>query len=361
MQPGMVLVEYFRTADRLMAAVLTEQPARDHSGDDRATNPATARAPAVSAREVPPCRPNTSGESRMWRCRQRRRTFGSCTPNCSRRLTFLPVVISSSCRTICCTTCLFMRCMTGNGMSSTRTPSPTRRARPFTGSVVSVRSPPPERRSFSASRTSARPPSSKKSRRLRACCRIRSCGLARPRPRRPCAELGSTSRIIHIATHGYFREDNPLFSGIRLGDSYLTLYDLYSLRLPAELVTVSGCGTGLNVVTAGDELGGLIRGLFSAGARSLLVTLWDVHDRSTAEFVKSFYRNLWRRRRQGAARCRTPCSRSARTTRIPTTGRHSSSSALQAETSPPSFPDIFSCPYINGVPSCPLYVYQRAT
>ena len=104
-------------------------------------------------------------------------------------------------------------------------------------------------------------------------------------------ELGATSRIIHIATHGYFREDNPLFSGIRLGDSYLTLYDLYSLRLPAELVTVSGCGTGLNVVTAGDELGGLIRGLFSAGARSLLVTLWDVHDRSTAEFVKAFYRS----------------------------------------------------------------------
>jgi CHAT domain-containing protein len=105
------------------------------------------------------------------------------------------------------------------------------------------------------------------------------------------SELGATSRIIHIATHGHFREDNPLFSGIRLGDSYLTLYDLYSLRLPAELVTVSGCGTGLNVVTAGDELGGLIRGLFSAGARSLLVTLWDVHDRSTAQFVKSFYRS----------------------------------------------------------------------
>jgi CHAT domain-containing protein len=91
------------------------------------------------------------------------------------------------------------------------------------------------------------------------------------------AELGATSRVIHNATHGYFREDNPLFSGIRLGDSYLTLYDLYSLRLPAELVTVSGCGTGLNVVTAGDELGGLIRGLFSAGrATILLVTLWDV-------------------------------------------------------------------------------------
>jgi CHAT domain-containing protein len=106
------------------------------------------------------------------------------------------------------------------------------------------------------------------------------------------AEHGSTSRIVHIATHGYFREDNPLFSGIRLGDSYLTSYDLYSLRLPAELLTVSGCGTGLNVVTDGDELSGLIRGLFSAGARSLLVSLWDVHDRSTTEFMKAFYRSF---------------------------------------------------------------------
>ena len=48
--------------------------------------------------------------------------------------------------------------------------------------------------------------------------------------------------------------DNPMFSGIRLGGSYLTLYDLYNLKLPAELVTLSACVTGLNVIAAGDEL-----------------------------------------------------------------------------------------------------------
>jgi len=105
-------------------------------------------------------------------------------------------------------------------------------------------------------------------------------------------ERGPRSRVVHIATHGYFRQDNPMFSGIRLGDSYLNLYDLYQLRLPAELVTLSGCATGLNVVTPGDELLGLVRGLLSAGARTLLLTLWDVHDRSTAEFMKSFYRRF---------------------------------------------------------------------
>lgn len=98
------------------------------------------------------------------------------------------------------------------------------------------------------------------------------------------------SRIIHIATHGYFRKDSPLFSGIRLGDSMLTLMDLYRLKLPVELVTLSGCATGANSVKAGDELLGLVRGLVYAGARAALLSLWDVHDGSTLEFMTSFYR-----------------------------------------------------------------------
>lgn len=103
---------------------------------------------------------------------------------------------------------------------------------------------------------------------------------------------GSRSRIIHIATHGHFRQDNPMFSGIRLGDSMLNLYDLYQMRLPAELITLSGCATGLNVVAGGDELVGLARGLIYAGARSALLTLWDVQDQSTLEFMTSFYHHL---------------------------------------------------------------------
>lgn len=105
-------------------------------------------------------------------------------------------------------------------------------------------------------------------------------------------EQGLHSRVIHIATHGRFRQDNPMFSAIRLGDAYLNLYDLYQLKLNAELVTLSGCATGMNVVTAGDELLGLIRGLLYAGAQSLLLTLWDVHDQTTADFMECFYRRL---------------------------------------------------------------------
>ena len=97
-------------------------------------------------------------------------------------------------------------------------------------------------------------------------------------------------RVVHIAAHGFFRPDNPMFSGIRLGaSSYLTLYDLYGLKLPAEMVVLSACVTGVNVIAAGDELLGLARGLFRAGAASLLLTLWEVPDQSTAEFMKAFY------------------------------------------------------------------------
>ncbi len=105
-------------------------------------------------------------------------------------------------------------------------------------------------------------------------------------------EKGSQSRFVHIATHGWFRQDNPMFSSITLGNSQLSLFDLYQLNLPAELVTLSGCGTGLNVVVGGDEQMGLKRGLLYAGAQGLLLTLWDVNDRSTAEFMRLFYRRL---------------------------------------------------------------------
>jgi CHAT domain-containing protein len=103
---------------------------------------------------------------------------------------------------------------------------------------------------------------------------------------------GPRSKSIHIATHGYFRQDNPMFSSIRLGTSHLSLYDMAHLQLPVELVVLSGCATGLNVVTPGDELMGLVRGLLQAGAQSLVLSLWDVHDDSTKEFMVEFYTQL---------------------------------------------------------------------
>ena len=105
-------------------------------------------------------------------------------------------------------------------------------------------------------------------------------------------QKGSACRFIHIATHGYYRQDSPMFSGIKLGDSLLSLYDLYRFQLPAELIVLSGCATGVSTVAGGDELLGLVRGLIHAGARAALLTLWDVQDRSTLEFMTTFYKHL---------------------------------------------------------------------
>jgi CHAT domain-containing protein len=107
-------------------------------------------------------------------------------------------------------------------------------------------------------------------------------------------EKGPQTGLLHIATHGVYRQDNPMFSGIRLGDGYLNLFDLYQMRLNANLVALSGCATGMNFVAAGDELLGLQRGLFYAGASTLLLSLWDVHDQSTSELMQLFYREYLR-------------------------------------------------------------------
>jgi CHAT domain-containing protein/tetratricopeptide (TPR) repeat protein len=116
-------------------------------------------------------------------------------------------------------------------------------------------------------------------------------------------ERGTSARYIHIATHGEFRQDNPMFSSIRLGTSHLNLFDLYQLSLPCELITLSGCGTGLNVVVGGDELLGLVRGLLYAGTQGVVVTLWDVNDGSTAEAMGVFYEILNSRKNKAEALC----------------------------------------------------------
>jgi CHAT domain-containing protein/tetratricopeptide (TPR) repeat protein len=107
-------------------------------------------------------------------------------------------------------------------------------------------------------------------------------------------DLGRGSRFIHIATHGIFRPANPLFSGVWMGDCFLSVCDLLEMDLPADLIVLSGCATGVNVVAGCDEQLGLSRGVLLAGVRSALLTLWNVDDRSTTLFMQSFYKELAR-------------------------------------------------------------------
>ncbi|MBZ0266766.1 CHAT domain-containing protein, partial [bacterium] len=95
--------------------------------------------------------------------------------------------------------------------------------------------------------------------------------------------------VIHLATHGLFRPDDSTFSSVLLSDGWMSVHDIYGLRLKASLVCLSACQTGRSWIGAGDEIMGLTRGFLHAGAGALLVSLWSVDDAATADLMVAFY------------------------------------------------------------------------
>lgn len=108
-------------------------------------------------------------------------------------------------------------------------------------------------------------------------------------------------RIVHFATHGFSNPAHPELSGLvlslvdrggRATDGFLTANDIFHLKLPAELVVLSGCRTGLGRDVKGEGLVGLTRGFMYAGAERVVYSLWDVNDEATAELMAQFYRGM---------------------------------------------------------------------
>ncbi|MBD1943865.1 CHAT domain-containing protein [Coleofasciculus sp. FACHB-712] len=104
------------------------------------------------------------------------------------------------------------------------------------------------------------------------------------------------ARIIHLATHGLLDDYRGLGSAIALApsnqnDGLLTAEEILNLKLNAELVVLSACDTGRGRIT-GDGVIGLSRSLISAGVPSVVVSLWQVPDNSTAFLMTEFYKNL---------------------------------------------------------------------
>lgn len=108
----------------------------------------------------------------------------------------------------------------------------------------------------------------------------------------------SPTQILHFATHGQHRLDQPDLSYLQLADGQLYTDDLLQEDLSYELVTLSACETGRANVLASDELIGLGRGFLYAGAGALLVSLWRVADDSTMGFMERMYGAL----RSGASK-----------------------------------------------------------
>lgn len=111
----------------------------------------------------------------------------------------------------------------------------------------------------------------------------------------------SPYRILHFASHATFDPEFPELSAIILStldetgaskDGSLRGFELRGLHLESDLVVISGCSTGRGKTIRGEGAVGLVNSLLSAGSQQVLVSLWEVEDRATAELMKQFYRAL---------------------------------------------------------------------
>ena len=100
--------------------------------------------------------------------------------------------------------------------------------------------------------------------------------------------------LLHLACHGQFRPDNPMFSSLHLADGWITVRDLCSRRIDASLVTLSACETGISRIFPGEEILGIVRGFLSAGSKAVIVSLWTVDDQAANRLMPDLYRNLQR-------------------------------------------------------------------
>jgi CHAT domain-containing protein len=95
--------------------------------------------------------------------------------------------------------------------------------------------------------------------------------------------------ILHLACHGLFRADNPMFSALKLHDGWLTAADILALDLTDTFVTLSACESGRSDGGRGDEILGLTRAFLGAGTRALCVSLWLVEDEASASLMSCLY------------------------------------------------------------------------
>ncbi len=127
-------------------------------------------------------------------------------------------------------------------------------------------------------------------------------------------QLGEGYSVLHIASHGQFDASQPLASRLLLSadgsnDGVLTVGELYDLSLPAKLVVLSACETGLGDVKNGGDVIGLTRGFLYAGASSVVSTLWMVADETTKQLMLDFYRQLQQQSQQDIGEALTTAQR----------------------------------------------------
>ena len=125
----------------------------------------------------------------------------------------------------------------------------------------------------------------------------------------PDATVGATLRaldgaaIAHIAAHGRFREDNPLFSALMLADGPLTVYDLERLGAAPAAIMLAACDSAMSPVRPGDEMTGLAAALLAVGTRTVVAPLLPVPDDTGGAPAHTWHRLV----RQGTAPAAALC------------------------------------------------------
>jgi CHAT domain-containing protein len=99
--------------------------------------------------------------------------------------------------------------------------------------------------------------------------------------------------VVHCACHGYFDAADPLRSGLVLADGQLSARQMASTPLTADLVYLSACVSGRHDIQPGDEILGVVRGLISAGAASIVASLWPIAAWSSTRLLMETFYTRW--------------------------------------------------------------------
>jgi len=114
--------------------------------------------------------------------------------------------------------------------------------------------------------------------------------------------------ILHFATHSVLDDENPMYSKIVFSksdkegdDGFLHTYEIYSLNSIYDLVVLSACNTGSGKMIRGEGVMSIARAFASSGSRNIVMSLWQVNDKSTSEIMNFFYRNIAKGEKVGEA------------------------------------------------------------
>jgi len=112
-------------------------------------------------------------------------------------------------------------------------------------------------------------------------------------------QMANQTEILHLATHAIANDEDPMRSGLyfsnqldSLEDGFLTVFEIYNMKIPAKLAVLSACNTGTGQLAKGEGVLSLGRAFSYAGCESVLMSLWMANDQSTSKLITSFYERL---------------------------------------------------------------------